>query len=78
MFCEECGGVTDVIDSRPNVTLGHAKDMQIKVTRRRIACRHCGHRSTTYELYSKDVENIHPKSEAEKILDRISDLINNP
>lgn len=73
MLCEECGGITDVIDSRPTNASDHFKGSQFESTRRRIACRDCGHRSSTYEFHSADIEKM--KSEAEKTLEKISDLI---
>lgn len=77
MLCQECNGVTDVIDSRPTNRLDHKKGAPVTATRRRIDCRECGHRSTTYEFHSSDMQNFRTKSDAEKKLDEISGLIIN-
>ena len=43
MHCEKCGNPTTVLDTR---------DVNPFVTRRRRECSTCGHRITTYEVYS--------------------------
>jgi len=76
MLCKECNGVTDVIDSRPSNRLDHKNGAPITATRRRIDCRECGHRSTTYEVHASDADSFRAKSAAEKMIDKISGLIN--
>jgi transcriptional regulator NrdR family protein len=75
MPCPRCSSTeSDVIDSRPSMVLGHAS------VRRRRVCQKCGHRYSTFELFSMDIAKLNDiaklRSQLETAAERVQHILN--